>query len=242
MRSPPTSSSHLPLNELFHPPSTPLSFHSPPALSSYHLPTTPSTSHLPTTGTLYFQTPNPLNTGGVSSNPLDNLSTSLASLISTSPTLPSNSNTPASPSHHHTPTNLLSMLPSDFTLTDDVHEPTQEDRIENMLFQIKGQLDELGTKFGTFESRILERLSRLEAIVSQELAVPSRQPLAELNRTNTTPLKPRPQISSDVHISMQGIASNLKYTTGVQLGMALAKELFTEHEMATCTLTGKTVK
>ena len=113
------------------------------------------------------------------------------------------------------------MLPSDFTLMDDVHEPTQEDRIENMLFQIKGQLDELGTKFGTFESRILERLSRLEAIVSQELAVPSRKPLAELNRTNTTPLKLRPQISSDVHISMQGIASNLKYTTGVQLGMAL---------------------
>ena len=118
--------------------------------------------------------------------------------------------------------------------------PILEDRHKDIFHQIKKQLDRIEQRFEAFEVNVFKRLSRLEDADRMQRA-PMRRPLAELNRQEAPPSTFRKPTSNDDNLAIQGILNNPKYTTGVQLGMAIAKILFSEHKMATCTLTGRTV-
>ena len=113
-------------------------------------------------------------------------------------------------------------------LDDDFLEPPGETPSFGYL---KDQLEKFMVDFRTV---VLERLSRLEDAVQPQ----PRRPFTDLNQAREPPNSCNGQLNNS---AIQSILSNPKIKNGVQLGMELAKSIFTEHEMASSTLTGWSV-
>ena len=93
-----------------------------------------------------------------------------------------------------------------------------------------------------FQSEILQRMDRLEHSfqeTKQEKKTPARRPLVDINHSH--PLQCVSSANSDLNMAFQDVLGNQKFSNGVQMGMALVKTMFTEQELASCTLTGRTV-
>ena len=106
------------------------------------------------------------------------------------------------------------------------------------------QLDRIEAFLRAFQSEVFSRLDRLEASVQSQRQVstpcvphptnslPLRPPLADVNSQ---------QVSAATDAKIQALLVNPRITGPVHLASELAKLIFTEKEMAACTLTGRKI-
>ena len=258
--SPSCHSSPLPL---------PLSTGYIPPFPTSHSPTAPSTSDHLTTSLLppsTCQTPFPLPTWHHSTStshwtpahltysPIHDHSSHNppTSLLRHTPSTSHLRHTPSTSHLRHTPsTSRLRHTPSTSSMTrppfstnitpyrgmldifpEDFHNPSPSMQ----------QLEDLHHSLASFKTDVLKRLDRLECLIRESVrnpATPStsaRAPVADLNGrlydVQATKI-------TTVDDKLQQILMNPKISAPVQVGMVLAKVLFTEDEMASSTLTGR---
>ena len=122
----------------------------------------------------------------------------------------------------------------------------------NNLREIKNKLDQMEKCMMKHQSEVLERFQKLESMLIQpqlpqvetnvrpnfhlQQTPTTRRPLADLNSAVTS----ASNSSDDINLKVQAVLAQT-FARGVQLGMALAKAIFSNQEMALCTLTGRTV-
>ena len=89
----------------------------------------------------------------------------------------------------------------------------------------------------TFQDEVLRRLDELESkqLSRQPPIMPSRTPLTDRNAQNIQ------QPNSAMEEKIQVVLNKPKITAPVQLGLELTKAMFTDMELATCSLTGRRV-
>ena len=121
----------------------------------------------------------------------------------------------------------------DYTLLDDYYDDplgfVREIPSNQILSELKDQMDRIEKFLYKFQTEVFQRMEKLEEKINSRCPQP-RIPLAEINQTGEVE-----------NITVQAVMNNPKIKTGVQLGMELSKVLFTEREMASSTLTGRTV-
>ena len=127
----------------------------------------------------------------------------------------------------------------DYTLLDNYYDDplafVRETPSNQILSELKDQMDRMEKFLYRFQTEVFQRMEKLEEKINTQCPQP-RIPLAEIIQTT------QPAINGELeNTTVQAVMNNSKIKTGVQLGMELSKVLFTEREMASSTLTGRTV-
>ena len=230
-------STHTPVSQ----PSTTIpSTHTPVAQPSSTIPSTHTPVSQPSTTIPSTHTPvsQPSTTIPSTHTPVSQPSTTIPSthtpVAQPSTTTPS-THTPDIQLSYDTPLSPVSIL-RDFDLYNNFYtydEPAPSE-----------QLDRIEAFLRAFQSEVFSRLDRLEASVQSQRQVSTpRVP----HPTNSLPLRPpladvnSQQVSAATDAKIQALLVNPRITGPVHLASELAKLIFTEKEMAACTLTGRKI-
>ena len=106
------------------------------------------------------------------------------------------------------------------------------------------QLDDLQHSFASFKTDVLNKLDRLECLIwesARNLATPSTSARAPMSDLNGRSYNVQATKIASVDDKIQPILLNPRISAPIQVGIELAKVLFTDDEMASSTLTGRKI-